>query len=292
MGVMRKIISTALALAFTLAAANPGDQAYLDGNYPEAEKHFLHALQNAPDESGINTFNLAAVFRAQGRYAEADPLYRKVIQIRETALGPRDASLATPLDGLALTCQSEGNLAEAEQLAARAVAIEQTPRTINIFAIILTGRGKYGDAESVARRAVSMAAPSSVERAEILATLAMLSKRRGNNARAETLYRESAAMLERTAGPHSPETGAAWNNLAQVLTARGNFAEADSFYARAAAVLERAWGGDDARVIAIERNRAKARATLTVNAAPQSQVPHCRPEICGDRISSGLVTLR
>jgi tetratricopeptide (TPR) repeat protein len=32
--------------------------------------------------------NLAALYKAQGRYAEAEPLYRRALEIWEKALGP------------------------------------------------------------------------------------------------------------------------------------------------------------------------------------------------------------
>src|SRR5437763_12510055 len=118
---MTQIILTALVIF----AADPGNEAYMNGRYAEAEKYFTEAIQNP-----VNEFNLAAVYRAQGRYAEAEALYRKAIA--------HDPSRPAPLDGLALTCQSEGRLAEAEQLAVSALALETSSRTLNVLGLIFT----------------------------------------------------------------------------------------------------------------------------------------------------------
>ena len=280
MGSMKQTIVIALVLVFKLCAADSGNQAYRDGRYSAAEKSFIEALRTAPDESGTITFNLAATYRAQARYSDAEQLYRKVIAIRQNALGPRHPSLATPLDGLALTCLSEGKPDEAEDPAARAMAIDASPRTMNVLAMVLSDRGKYERAESLARSAASLAEPSTIEQADLISTLAMVNRRRGKFEKAEALYRESAALFERIAGTESPATAATWNNLAQVLVARHRMAEAAVLYGRAAIVLERVYGPGDFRVMAVARNYARAHGTLVVNVAANSQVPHCRPEIC------------
>ncbi len=57
-----------------------GDQAYQQGNYPEAEKQLVAALKEAegfgPQDPRLATSlnELALLYRAQGKYAEAEPL--------------------------------------------------------------------------------------------------------------------------------------------------------------------------------------------------------------------------
>jgi tetratricopeptide (TPR) repeat protein len=263
-----------------MPAAGPGNQAYLEGRYAEAEKYFTQALNTESGELAIATFNLAAVYRAQARYDEAEALYRRVIATRESAFGPTHPSLTTALDGLALNCQSQGHLAEAEELAARAMRIEANPRTLNILAVILADRNKYSQAEALARRADSATDKAGSEHAEILSALGLINRRQKKYEKAESFYRQSAAIFERTEGPESPSTAAAWSNLARVLTLQGHLADAEVFYSKAAPVLARAYGRGDSRVVAVLTNYSNLRGALFVNVAAQSQVPHCRPEIC------------
>ncbi len=70
----------------TLNAA--GIEAYQRGGYAEAEKHLAAALKEAegfgPQDPRLATSlnNLAELYRAQGRYAEAEPLHKRALAIR------------------------------------------------------------------------------------------------------------------------------------------------------------------------------------------------------------------
>ena len=48
-----------------------------------------------------NLNHLAEQYRLQGRYAEAEPLYKRALSIREKALGPEHPQVATTLNNLA-----------------------------------------------------------------------------------------------------------------------------------------------------------------------------------------------
>ena len=58
--------------------------------------------------------NLAELYRAQGKYAEAEPLYKRALGIREKALGPDHPDVATGLNNLAELYRVQGKYAEAE----------------------------------------------------------------------------------------------------------------------------------------------------------------------------------
>ncbi len=69
-------------------------------NYPEAEKQWSAALKEAegfgPQDPRLATTlnNLAGLYQAQGRYAEAEPLYKRALAIIEKALGPEHPPVA------------------------------------------------------------------------------------------------------------------------------------------------------------------------------------------------------
>ncbi len=67
--------------------------------------------------------NLAALHKAQGRYAEAEPLYRRSLAIWEKALGPEHPNVATSLENYAALLREIGRTAEADKMEARAKAI-------------------------------------------------------------------------------------------------------------------------------------------------------------------------
>jgi tetratricopeptide (TPR) repeat protein len=61
----------------------------------------------------------------QGRYAEAEPLFKRALAIYQKALDPEHPSVATTLDNLAALYRSQGRDAEAEPLSKRGLAIRE-----------------------------------------------------------------------------------------------------------------------------------------------------------------------
>jgi hypothetical protein len=57
---------------------------------------------------GTDLNNLAVLYKDQGRYAEAEPLYRRALTITETALGPTHPTVAIRLDNLAALYHAQG----------------------------------------------------------------------------------------------------------------------------------------------------------------------------------------
>ncbi len=109
-----------------LAAAT---KAYQQGNYPEAAKELAAALKEAegfgPQDPRLatNLNNLAGLYYAQGRYAEAEPLLKRALAIVEKALGPEHPKVAKALENYATLLRDTGRSTEADTLAARAKAI-------------------------------------------------------------------------------------------------------------------------------------------------------------------------
>jgi tetratricopeptide (TPR) repeat protein len=72
--------------------------------------------------------NLACIYRAQGQYAQAEPLLKRALVIREKALGPNHPDVATVLKNLALLYRATQRTTEAEELEARAAKIKANDR--------------------------------------------------------------------------------------------------------------------------------------------------------------------
>ncbi len=76
--------------------------------------------------------NLALLYDDQGKYAEAEPLYKRSLAIRENALGSQHPDVAESLENYAALLRETGRGAEATKMKARAKAIrakhaEQNP---------------------------------------------------------------------------------------------------------------------------------------------------------------------
>src|SRR5262249_33615433 len=58
--------------------------------------------------------NLATMYQAQGKYGEAEGLYRRALAIEEKALGPSHPDVASALNNLATVYRYQGKYGEAE----------------------------------------------------------------------------------------------------------------------------------------------------------------------------------
>jgi tetratricopeptide (TPR) repeat protein len=78
-----------------------------------------------PDHPDVATClnNPAALYWEQGKYAQAEPLYRRALAITEKALGPDHPNVATVLENYARLLRAMKRGAVAGELEARAQAI-------------------------------------------------------------------------------------------------------------------------------------------------------------------------
>jgi len=76
--------------------------------------------------------NLAELYREQGKYSEAEPLYRRALAILEKTLGPEHPKVATVLENLAILLRKSDQEKEAEEMSVRARAIraKHAPRSL------------------------------------------------------------------------------------------------------------------------------------------------------------------
>ena len=91
-----------------------GVQAYKQGLYAEAEQQLTAALEEAerlglPDQRlTVPLTTLALVYSAQNQPEKAEPLYQRLLILRETALGPDHLEVAACLDNLAEVYEAQG----------------------------------------------------------------------------------------------------------------------------------------------------------------------------------------
>src|SRR6185437_4713688 len=127
----------------------------------------------------------------QFRYAEAEPLFRRALALREKALPPGHPDVGQSLNNLATLYERQDRHADSEPLFKRALAIYQkTPGADPAVATLLNNFGQVLKAE-------------------------------GRYAEAEAIYQRALSVRERTVGPDHPDTVASLNNLASLYQAEG-----------------------------------------------------------------------
>ena len=66
---------------------------------------------------------MAALYKTQGLYADAEPLYKRSLAIRDKALGPDHPDVADSINNLAELYRAQARYADAEPLYKRSLAI-------------------------------------------------------------------------------------------------------------------------------------------------------------------------
>ena len=97
----------------------------------------------------------------QGKYSEAEAIYRQTLQLRETVLGKDHPDTLASMNNLAISLRNQGKYAEAEAIYRQTLQLRETvlgkdhPSTlasINNLAISLDNQGRYTEAEAIRRR--------------------------------------------------------------------------------------------------------------------------------------------
>jgi tetratricopeptide (TPR) repeat protein len=76
---------------------------------------------------GTTLTNLATFYQEQGRYADAEPLWRRILQMAERVYGLQDPHLAMPLQSLSETYIKLGKTQEAAAMSQRAREVSAQP---------------------------------------------------------------------------------------------------------------------------------------------------------------------
>ena len=144
----------------------------------------------------------------QGRYSEAEPLYKQSLSIREQQLGADHPDVALSINNLAGLYESQGRYSEAEPLYKRSLSIrEQQPgadhpdvaQSLNNLAYLYYSQGRYGEAEP--------------------------------------LYKHSLSIWEQQLGADHPHVAASLNNLALLYNSQGRYSEAEPLYVQAITIF-------------------------------------------------------
>jgi tetratricopeptide (TPR) repeat protein len=152
-------------------------------------------------------YNLAILRRQQGKFAEAEALYRRALEIREREDGPNHPDVAVVLNNLAGLKAAQGNYDAARPLLERALKIRQT------------ALGTHD-----------------MRTAESMSNLALLYAAQGNAAAAEPLYQQALAILDKPDESQRGDLDRVLDNYAALLHDTGRDVEADKLEARARAI--------------------------------------------------------
>jgi len=194
---------------------------------------------------------LAELYKAQGKYGEAEPLHKHALAIVEKALGPDHSYVATSLNNLAALYDTQGQYAQAEPFYKRALAIFEkalgpdhplVATSLNNLAAFYATQSQYAQAEPLYKRALPIfekaLGPDHPDVAASLNNLAAFYDTQGQYAQAEPLYKRALAIVEKALGPDHPLVATSLNNLAALYRATKRNEEAETLEQRAARIRD------------------------------------------------------
>ena len=135
---------------------------------------------------------------AEGKYQEAIPVAKKVVEIARHVRGPEDPDTALSLNNLGELYKAIGEYTTAEPLLKEALRIRQ-----------------------------KVLGSEHPDTAESFNNLAELYQAMGEYVKAESRYQEALRICQKVLGPEHPNTVTSLNNLAELYQTMGEYAKAE-----------------------------------------------------------------
>ena len=199
-------------------------------SWPTCERLLRHALACAVlidenrlefEEAGQLLNQVGCYLSERARYAKAEPLFRRALEIEEKVLGSYHSDVADCFNNLAGLYRNQGKYAEAEPLYKGVLEIRE-----------------------------KILGPEHPDVAQSLDNLAGLYRNQGKYAEAEPLYKRVLEIREKILGPEHPDVAQSLDNLAGLYRNQGKYAEAEPLYKRVLEIYERVLGPDHPEIAA------------------------------------------
>jgi tetratricopeptide (TPR) repeat protein len=205
----------------------------------------------------------------RGQYDDAEPILKRVLELRQQSLGPEHPDTATSLNNLAMLYEKQGRHQEALPLLKQALNIcervmgPEHPDTIiglNNLAIGFLSLAQYKEAAVMFERALTIReqalGPEHPDTATSLNNLAMLYEKQGRYKEAIPLLERALVVREQVLGADHPDTANTLNNLAMIYKALARYKEAAALAGRALDICESVLGAGHPQTVTIRSNHA------------------------------------
>jgi len=239
-----------------MKAFTGANQARLDRKFAEAHRLLKQCLAYSAQlprhwaVRAVTYDELAALFDAEGNYAQAEKLRRSVLNLREKFDGPRAPETAIAASNLATALDDAGKSVQAEPLHRQAADYlqefpayaGQAASVLNNYARCLQNLGRLAEADELYRRSMQLAEKAGTNNppstGNSLNNLATLLNETARYTEAESLHRQVLAKRIEQGGPQSLPVSTSLINLASVKLRQGEYAEAEQLFGKAKTIRE------------------------------------------------------
>ena len=207
--------------------------------------------QAASHSNGYYLYDLAMTLEDYHRYADAEPLYKRALEIYEAKLDWNHPDVATLRNELGAFYGKQGRYNDAEPHLIRALEIRgiqlgpkhpDTVQSMNDLALHFKNLGRYREAEPYYTRALKIIREdgqwNDFREAVVLNNLGVFYQEQYRNDDAEKCFKDSLAIGEKINGTKSLDIVPALFNLARLYREMKRYDEAESLQRRALAIDE------------------------------------------------------
>ncbi len=201
----------------------------------------------------------AETLYGQGKYALAQPLYEKALEIRRRLLTDDHPDTAQSYHDLASDLHAQGNFARARPLCEKSLEIRRrlltddhpdTAQSYNSVAFNLESRGKYALAQPLYEKALEilrrLLTDDHPATARSYANVATNLQTQGKYALAQPLCEKALEIRRRLLTDDHPDTAQSYTTVAYNLAQQGRFAQAEPLFEKALEINRRLLGDDHA----------------------------------------------
>jgi len=229
-----------------------GNQAMDRRDYPAAESHFRKAIEEfralGPKYEAhlaASLFNLATAVCARGERAQGAGYYEEALALHRRSLGSRHLRTMTNVNRMAGNYLTLGDVERAERLYAEALPVErelypndvQLAHSLGGLAAAHLRKGQTADVLTLAEEALEVArkaaGDSSLDAAQMYASVGEIHRTFGRPDRALPLYRKARFIYEKTLGPADPRVSSTLSQEALILMGEGKLTLAEQALNRA-----------------------------------------------------------
>ena len=214
---------------------------------------------------------MGTVYDNLGLFAQAEPLLRHALEVRQSTLGNKNKDTLQSMYQLAEVLTWEGKRDEAEKLCRQSLEGRRsvlgpehrdTLISMNWLVWILFIEGKYAGAEKLGREtfADTKRALGSQDNITLsaMSRLGVVLSEEGKYPEAEGIVRQVLETRRQMLGPENPDTVAVTVNLGNVLMNEGKFAESEKLFRDVLPVTQRLYGPENPKTLMTVENLAIA----------------------------------
>jgi tetratricopeptide (TPR) repeat protein len=235
-----------------------GWRALRKGYLDTAEHEFISAIKAAKRLVPVDNrlvargyADYAWALQKQKRYAEAEPVLKWVLTVREASFPPDALPIAQTRNQLATLYSDLGRLAEAEPLLVQAIAghekaakpdASELARSNTLLGLLRVAQKRFPEAEAPFLKAVRFQEKGrgtyNSETGDAVNNLARTYQEQRKFDQAKPLFERALAIFEQSRGPADPAIALVLDSLARIDEVRGDLDEAEAKYLRAIGIWD------------------------------------------------------